>query len=143
MLCMVLAMALLAAKVARVRGAGVGTAFTELALGHTAARAFWNALLGKGVPCQDVARPEFAPAHASSLRSEELALLVATWAALAGVAAAHGAAWQALVWCAALFAQSVPYVAAVSLAWLPALAAWRRTARRPGLGGVARSGSGD
>lgn len=143
MLCVALAMALLAAKVARVRGAGVGTAFTELALGHTAARAFWNALLGKGMPCQDVARPEFAPAQASSLRSEELALLVATWAALAGVAAAHGAAWQALVWCAALFAQSVPYLAAVSLAWLPALAAWRRTARRPGLGGVARSGSGD
>lgn len=142
MLCAVLATALLAAKVLRVRGVRLGTAFTELALSHTAARAFWNALLGKGVPCQDAARPELAPAQAD-MRAEELALLMAAWAALAGVAAVHGAAWQALVWCTALFAQSVPYLAAVSLAWLPALAAWRHKARHPGLGGVARSGNGD
>ena len=143
MLCGVLAAALLAAKVARVRGTGVGTAVSELALSHTAARAFWNALAGKGVPCQGTARPELAPAQADGLRSEELALLLATWAALAGVAAVHGATWQALVWCAALFAQSVPYLAAVFLSWRPLLAARRREARRPGLGGVARSGSGD
>jgi hypothetical protein len=109
-------------------------------LSHTAARAFWNALLGKGVPCQDAACPELAPGN---LLPEELALLLASWAALAWVAAVHGAAWQALVWCAALFVQSLPYLAAVSLSWHPALVVRRREVRRPALGGVARSGSGD
>ena len=139
-LCALLAVALLAGKVAHMHGARVGAVFADLALSHTAARAFWNALLGKGVPCQDAAHPELAP---GSLLPEELALLLITWAALAGVAAMHGAAWQALVWCAALFVQSMPYLAAVFLSWQPALATWRRKARRPGLGGVARSGSGD
>ena len=139
-LCALLAVGLLAGRVVHMRGARVGAVLTGLALSHTAARAFWNALLGKGVPCQGAACPELAP---GSLLPEELALLLMTWSALAGVAAVHGAAWQALVWCAALFAQSVPYLAAVFLSWQPALAAWRRKARRPGLGGVARSGSGD
>ena len=143
MLCVALAVALLAGKVARMRGAPVGAVLTDLALSHTAARAFWNALLGKGVPCQDAARQELAPAQADGLRSEEIALLLASWAALAGVAAVHGASWQALIWCAALFAQSVPYLAAICLSWHPALAARRREVRRPALGGVARSGSGD
>ena len=139
-LCALLAMALLAGKVVRMRGARVGAVLTELALSHTAARAFWNALLGKGVPRQDVACPEVAP---GSLLPEELALLLLTWAALAGTAAVHGANWQAFVWCAVLLAQSVPYLAAVFLAWRPTLATRGREARRPGLGGVARSGSGD
>ncbi len=139
-LCALLAVGLLAGKVACMRNARVGAVLAELALSHTAARAFWNALLGKGVPCQDAACPELAP---GSLLPEELALLLATWAALAGVAAVHGATWQALVWCAALFAQSVPYLAAVYLAWQPVLAARRRKARCPDLSRVARSGSGD
>ena len=139
-LCALLAVALLAGKVARMRGARVGAVITDLALSHTAARAFWNALLGKGVPCQDAACPELAPGN---LLPEELALLLASWAALAWVAAVHGAAWQALVWCAALFVQSLPYLAAVSLSWHPALVVRRREVRPPALGGVARSGSGD
>ena len=139
-LCALLALALLAGKVARMRGAQIGAVLTELALSHTAARAFWNALLGKGVPCQDAGYPGLAP---GSLLPEELALLLATWATLAGVAAVHGATWQALTWCAALFAQSLPYFAAVFLSWQPALAPRRDEARRPGLGGVARSVSGD
>ena len=143
MLCGLLAIGLLAGKLARMGGAGFGTVLTPLALSHTGGRAFWNGLLGKGVPCQDGAHPELAPARTGSLRSEELTLLLALWAALAGVAAVHGASWQAVIWCAALFAQSVPYLAAVFLAWQPALAAPRCEARRPGLGRVARSGSGD
>ncbi len=142
MLCGVAAVGLLTGKLAHMRQARFGAMLTSLALSHTGGRAFWNALLGKGVPGQDGTHPELAPARTGSLRSEELALLVASWAALAGVAAVHAASWQAVVWCAALFAQSMPYVAAVVLAW-PALAARRCGPRRPSLGGVARSGSGD
>lgn len=143
MLCALLAIGLLAGKLARMRRAGVGAILASLALGHTGGRAFWNGLLGKGVPCQDGAHPELAPARTGSLRSEELTLLLVIWATLAGVAAVHNASWQAVAWCAALLVQSVPYSAAVFLTWQPALAARRREARRPGLGRVARSGSGD
>ena len=142
-LCGLLAVGLLAGKLAHMRGAQFGAIFTAWALRHTGGRAFWNGLLGKCVPCQDGNHPELAPAGAGSLRSEELALLLALWAAMAGVAAVHGASWKAVAWCAALLAQSVPYFAAVFLAWQPALAAWRRGVRRPVLGRVARSGSGD
>ncbi len=143
MLCGLLAVGLLVGKLARMRGAGFGAILTGLALSHTGGRAFCNGLLGKGVPCQDGAHPELAPARTGSLRSEELVLLLAIWAALAGVAAVHGTSGQAVAWCAALLSQSVPYLAAVFLAWQPALAAWRRGARRPDLARVARSGSGD
>jgi cellulose synthase/poly-beta-1,6-N-acetylglucosamine synthase-like glycosyltransferase len=143
MLCGVLAAGLLAGKLARLRGAGFGAILTGLALSHTGGRAFWNGILGKGVPCQDGAYPELAPARTGSLRSEELAMLLAIWASLAGVAAMHNASWQAAVWCAALLVQSVPYLVAFFLAWQPVLAARRREARRLGVGGVARSGSGD
>ncbi len=142
-LCGVLAVGLFAGKLASMRQARFGAILASLALSHTGGRAFWNALLGKGVPCQDGAHLELAPTGTRNLRSEELALLLAAWAALAGVAALHNASWQVLIWCAALLVQSLPYLAAVFLAWQPALAAWRREARRPGLGGVARSGSGD
>ncbi len=142
-LCGLLAVALLARKAARMRGARMGAILTELALSHTAARAFWNALLGKGIPCQSLAYQELASGTTGGLLPEEPALLLAASAALAGVAAVHGATWQAIAWCVVLLVQSVPYLAAVSLALLPALAARRREARRLGLGGVARTGGGD
>ena len=142
-LCASLAIGLLAGKAARLRGGRTGTALTQLALSHTAARAFWSALLGRGVPCQGPAEPRLAPARTGSLLPEEPVLLLAAWVALAGVAAVHNGTWQAVLWCAALLVQSVPYLAAVSLTWRPLLAARRREVRRPGLGRVARSGSGD
>ncbi len=143
MLCGLLAVGLLSGKLARMRRAGIGAILASLALGHTGGRAFWNGLLGKGVPCQDGANPELAPARTGSLRSEELTLLLVVWAALAGVAVVHNASWQAAGWCAALLVQSVPYSATVFLTWQPALAARRREAQDPGLGRVARFGSGD
>ena len=143
MLCALLAVGLLAGKVAPMRQARFGTILTTLALGHTGGRAFWNGLLGRGVPCQDAAHLKPVPARTRDLRVEELALLLAAWAALAGVAARHDASWPAIGWCAALLVQSVPYLAVVFLAWQPASSAWRHEARHPGLGRVARSGSGD
>ena len=142
-LCGLLAVALLAGKLARMRGAGLGATLTSLALSHTGGRAFWNGVLGKGILFQDGAHPELAAARTGRLRSEELALLLAIWAALAGVAAVHNGSWPAVIWCSALLVQSSPYLAAVFLACQPALAAWRRAVLRPGLGRVARSGSGD
>lgn len=142
--CALLTAGLLAGRLSRIVSAPLGTVITGLALSHTAARAFWNALLGKGVPCQDPAHPQLASARPGSLLREEAALLLATAAALAGTAAVHGVAtWQAIVWYGALLAQSVPYVAAVFLAYRPALAARRHGARPSILGGVARSGGGD
>lgn len=138
-----LGIGLLAGKAARMRGSRMGAILTGWALGHTAARAFWNGLLGRGVPCQDRTHPELATGTIGSLLPEELTLLLAAWAVLAGVAAVHGATWPGIAWCVMLLVQSVPYLAAVSMTSLPMLAVRRRDARRPSLGGVARTGGGD
>lgn len=142
--CALLTVGLLAGRLARIGSVPIGMAVQELALSHTAARAFWNALLGQAVPCQGPEHPPLAPARPGDLRREEVALLLATGAALAGTAAVHGfATWQAVAWCAALLAQSLPYLAAVSMTWLPAPAAGHRVRSRPSLARVARSGGDD
>lgn len=139
-----LALVLLAIRFARLQGAPVGTAAKELALSHTGARAFCNGMLGKGVPFQRPAHPDLAPAHPRRMLREELALLMASWAALAAITCVHGlSAWQPVLWCAALLAQSVPYAAAVALTMLPARPVRQHGASGPGLCGVARSGVGD
>ena len=78
---------------------------------------------------------EDAPALVQGLvmAREELALLLLTWGALAGVAAAHRfSTWEATLWCAVLFTQSLPYLAAVSVSVLAAMPARAvREARRP------------
>jgi len=135
---------LLICRLASLRNAGLGVVITELSLSHTVARAFWNGLLARDAPCLRPADPRQMASWMDRLKREELALLLLTWTALAGIATVHGfATWQAILWCAALLAQSMPYVAAVSVTALAALRPWRPAASRTGLRPVARTGAGD
>ncbi|MGA3189781.1 MAG: hypothetical protein ABSF22_21965, partial [Bryobacteraceae bacterium] len=62
---------------------------------------------------------EGAPALVQGLvmAREELLLLVLTWAAMIGVGVAHHLATaEATLWCAVLLTQSLPYLAAVTVA---------------------------
>ena len=143
-LCTLLPLGLLACRLARARTAGPGAVITELALSHTVARAFWNGLLGRNAPSLHPADPRQEPSWADGLSREEFALLLLTWAALAGIATMDGlATWQAILWCAALLTQSVPYLAAISITARTALRKWRSMAARPSLRPVARTGAGD
>ncbi len=135
---------LLARRLARIRNAGADRVITDLTLSHTVARAFWNGLLARDALCLQPTDPRQPPSWTDGLRREELALLLLTWTALAGIAAVHGlATWPAIVWCGVLLAQSVPYVATVSVTALAALRGWRSVTPPPSLRPVARSGAGD
>ena len=127
---------LLAIRLARSRRARPGGALVGLALSHTAAKAFWSAMLGRPPP-------RMPPGT-----GEELALLLLTWTVLAGLAhdqSAHGhpAHWQAGLWCALLFLQSLPYLAAVCVGALAAIPAGQPVLAWISPGLVARTGAGD
>jgi len=70
-------------------------------------------------------------------------LLSLTWAALAAIAHAGWADWQAKLWCAVLLAQSLPYLAALTVAVLAVIPAWQPLSPRIGFRLVARTGAGD
>ena len=121
----------------------LGAAVTGLALSHTIAKAVWTGLFVRRAPFLRTPKMEDAPALVQGLvmAREELALLLLTWGALAGVATAHQfATWEATLWCAVLLTQSLPYLAAVSVSVLAAYPA-RKTARRPLLAGLTQGGA--
>lgn len=116
----------------------------RMALSHTAARAFWNGALGLGTPGLHPARGSQMPTWTAGLWREELALLLLTWAVLAGIATAHGlATWQAVLWCVVLLVQSAPYLAAVTVAAMAAAPARPPRPFRRAAGPVARTEAGD
>jgi Glycosyl transferase family 2 len=129
LLCMLPPAALLALRLARIRSTGAGAAVAGLALSHSVGKAVWGALLNR-------APPRLQP---GALR-EEPALLLLTWVAAGGIAHAGFATWQAKLWCAMLLMQSLPYLAAVSVA---TMAAWRLRFAQTNFGPVARTGAGD
>lgn len=115
-------------------------ATTGLALSHTVARAFWNGLLGGSAP----GLHPHPPGWTDGLVREEAVLLLLSWAALAGIAAAHGlAVWQAVLWCVVLLAQSAPYLAAMTTTALAARPEQQPRVFRRAVGAVARTGAGD
>ena len=131
-ICSALCLVPLTLRLARIRGAGYRGAIVGLALSHAAGRAIWSAILNRAPP----------DLHAGPMR-EEPALLLLVWAALAGIAHAGVATWQAKLWCTTLLLQSLPYLAAVSVAALAAMPVRRPMLARTDFGPVARTGAGD
>ena len=94
----------------------VGAAVAGLALSHTIGKAVWKGLIVRSAPFLRTPKMEDAPALVQGLvmAREELVLLALTWAAMIGVGTVHHlATWEATLWCAVLFTQSLPYLAAV------------------------------
>ncbi len=115
----------------------LGAAVAGLALSHTIARAVWCGLFGRLVPFRRTPKLAAAPALVQGLAmaAEEFGFLALTWAALAGVGAAHhvwsgGSTIEARLWCAVLATQSLPYAASVGVSVLAAVPA-RRARRAP------------
>jgi exo-beta-1,3-glucanase (GH17 family)/cellulose synthase/poly-beta-1,6-N-acetylglucosamine synthase-like glycosyltransferase len=110
----------------------VGAAVAGLALSHTIGKAVWKGLFIRSAPFLVTPKMEGAPALVQGLvmAREELALLVLTWAAMIGVGVAHQMATiEARLWCAVLFTQSLPYLAAVTVAVVAAFPARVRQTR--------------
>jgi len=104
----------------------LGAAVAGLALSHTIGKAVWKGLLIRSAPFLRTPKMENAPALIQGLvmAREELVILIATWAALIGVACAnHMATLEARLWCTVLFTQSLPYLASVFVAVMAALPA--------------------
>ncbi|HTZ70886.1 MAG TPA: glycosyl transferase, partial [Acetobacteraceae bacterium] len=104
----------------------VGAAVAGLALSHTIGKAVWKGLFIRSAPFLVTPKMEGAPALVQGLimAREELALLVLSWAAMIGVGIAHHLATaEAVLWCAVLFTQSLPYLAAVTVAVVAAFPA--------------------
>jgi len=103
-----------------------GAAIAGLALSHTIGKAVWKGLFIRSAPFLRTPKMEHAPALIQGLvmAREELVLLVLTWSAMIGVGFAHHMATpEAKLWCAVLFTQSLPYMAAVSVAVIAAFPA--------------------
>jgi exo-beta-1,3-glucanase (GH17 family)/cellulose synthase/poly-beta-1,6-N-acetylglucosamine synthase-like glycosyltransferase len=104
----------------------VGAAVAGLALSHTIGKAVWKGLFIRSAPFLRTPKMEDAPALIQGLvmAREELVLLVLSWAAIIGVGVAHHmATWEAKLWCTVLLTQSLPYLAAVSVAVVAAFPA--------------------
>ncbi len=110
----------------------LGAAVAGLALSHTIGKAVWKGLAVRSAPFLRTPKMEDAPALIQGLvmAREELVLLVLSWAAMVAVGWVHHlATWEAVLWCAVLLTQSLPYLAAVTVALVAAFPA--RVAVRP------------
>ncbi len=106
-----------------------GAAIAGLALSHTIGKAVWKGLFIRSAPFLRTPKMENAPALVQGLvmAREELALLLASWTAMVAVGWAHHLATaESWLWCAVLLTQSLPYLAAVTVATVAAFPAPRR-----------------
>jgi hypothetical protein len=97
----------------------LGAAMAGIALSHTIAKAVWKGLLVRRAPFWRTPKLMRAPplVRGLAMAGEELALLLASWAAIVGIAATRGLdTVEARLWCAVLLTQSLPYLAAVTVA---------------------------
>ena len=116
-----------------------GAAIAGLALSHTIGKAVWKGLFIRSAPFLRTPKMNDAPALVQGLvmAREELALLVACWSATLAVGWIHHLATaEAKLWCAVLLTQSMPYLAAVTVAVVAAIPAREAivSARQPVLG---------
>jgi len=110
-----------------------GAAIAGLALSHTIGKAVWKGLFIRSAPFLRTPKMEDAPALIQGLvmAREELVLLVLAWTAMVSVGWVHHmATWEATLWCAVLLTQSLPYLAAVTVAVVAAFPA-RSEVRAP------------
>jgi hypothetical protein len=104
----------------------IGAAMAGLSLSHTIAKSVCKGLLVRRAPFRRTPKLTRAPAFVRGLAmaGEELAMLVASWAAIAGVAVTRGLdTVEAKLWCVVLLTQSLPYLASVATALLATLPA--------------------
>ena len=109
-----------------------GAAIAGLALSHTIGKAVWKGLFIRSAPFLRTPKMANAPALIQGLvmAREELALLLASWTAMVAVGWVHHLATaEARLWCAVLLTQSLPYLAAVTVAVVAAFPA-RQTSTR-------------
>ena len=115
----------------------LGAAVAGLALSHTIGKAVWKGLFIRSAPFLVTPKMEGAPALVQGLvmAREEVVLLAASWTAMIAVGIAHHlATWEATLWCVVLLTQSLPYLAAVTVALVAAFPAGARvTAPRPNM----------
>jgi exo-beta-1,3-glucanase (GH17 family)/cellulose synthase/poly-beta-1,6-N-acetylglucosamine synthase-like glycosyltransferase len=125
----------------------VGAAVAGLALSHTIGKAVWKGLFIRSAPFLVTPKMEGAPALVQGLvmAREELVLLVLSWAAMIAVGCVHHlATWEAKLWCTVLFTQSLPYLAAVTVAVVAAFpTAERATSRAPSMAMAGQFAAGD
>jgi exo-beta-1,3-glucanase (GH17 family)/cellulose synthase/poly-beta-1,6-N-acetylglucosamine synthase-like glycosyltransferase len=110
-----------------------GAAVAGLALSHTIGKAVWKGLFIRSAPFLRTPKMEDAPALIQGLvmAREELVLLVLSWTAMVAVGWVHHlATWEAKLWCAVLMTQSLPYLAAVTVAVVAAFPARVAAPRR-------------
>ena len=103
-----------------------GAAVAGLALSHTIGKAVWKGLFIRSAPFLRTPKMAHAPALVQGLvmAREELALLLASWTAMVAVGWVHHMATaEAKLWCAVLLTQSLPYLAAVTVAVVAAFPA--------------------
>jgi hypothetical protein len=101
-----------------------GAAVAGLGLSHAIGKAVWKGLVIRAAPFLRTPKMTDAPALVQGIvmAREELAILLLTWAALAGVAWRHHfATWEASLWCAVLLVQSLPYLASVGISLVAAM----------------------
>lgn len=104
----------------------VGAAIAGLALSHAIGKAVWKGLFIRSAPFLRTPKMEDAPALVQGLvmAREELVLLSLSWSAAVAVGWTHHlATWEAKLWCAVLVTQSLPYLAAVTVAVVAAFPA--------------------
>jgi exo-beta-1,3-glucanase (GH17 family)/cellulose synthase/poly-beta-1,6-N-acetylglucosamine synthase-like glycosyltransferase len=104
----------------------IGAAIAGLALSHTIGKAVWKGLFIRSAPFLRTPKMENAPALVQGLvmAREELVLLALSWTAMVAVGWAHHLATaEAMLWCAVLFTQSLPYLASVTVALVAAIPA--------------------
>jgi hypothetical protein len=100
-----------------------GVAVAGLALSHSIGKAVWRGLFTNHLPLPRAPRMADAPvlARGLAMAREESWILLVIWSALLGVGISHQwATLETKLWCAMLFTQSLPYLAAVSVAILAA-----------------------
>jgi exo-beta-1,3-glucanase (GH17 family)/cellulose synthase/poly-beta-1,6-N-acetylglucosamine synthase-like glycosyltransferase len=103
-----------------------GAAIAGLALSHTIGKAVWKGLFIRSAPFLRTPKMENAPALIQGLvmAREELVLLLASWTAMVAVGWVHHMATaEAVLWTAVLLTQSLPYLAAVTVAVVAAFPA--------------------
>ncbi len=123
----------------------LGAAVAGLALSHTIGKAVWKGLFIRSAPFLVTPKMENAPALVQGLvmAREEVVLLAASWTAMIAVGVAHQlATWEATLWCVVLLTQSLPYLAAVTVALVAAFPARARVAA-PRASMAAQLASGD
>ncbi len=104
----------------------VGAAIAGLALSHTIGKAVWKGLFIRSAPFLRTPKMENAPALVQGIvmAREELVLLCLAWTAMVAVGWVHHlATWEAVLWCAVLLTQSLPYLAAVTVSVVAAFPA--------------------